>query len=212
MEERPAVLENPPPVDPAQLAKATQTRWSATIRRARDSMTSAAFSTRPPTYASMPSAAVSAACSGWPVSLQMGESEAPPVHGQHRWVLRRHEPLGLCRAEVDLPVHHGGVGAVDGQHPDAWPRERRSNQRQRAGRDACLDDRRQPRVVGADQRRVQLVPGQRQLRKDHYPRTGTPYDRGLRLGVRAHVVRHQGRLGDRDHQRAGLMTSDRTRQ
>jgi hypothetical protein len=57
------------------------------------------------------------------------------------------------------------------------------------------------RIVEGNHRRVELVPGERQLREDHDPRARLQHDRGVRPSVRADVVGDGERLGRRDRER-----------
>ena len=78
--DRPAAGSYPPPFGPAPLATATQIPCSVATRRARSSWSAASSTalTLPATYASIPSAAVSAQCCGTPASLQMASPSRQP--------------------------------------------------------------------------------------------------------------------------------------
>jgi hypothetical protein len=65
---------------PGEAGQGDPDPWSVITRRVRSFWTAArsGVSKIPATYTSMPSAAVSAACSGWPVSLQMARPSRQP--------------------------------------------------------------------------------------------------------------------------------------
>ena len=80
MPDRPADRVYPPPADPAKLATATQTRYSAAMPRARASWVAASSGniSVAAAYTSMPSAAVSDWCCKTLVSLQMARPSRQP--------------------------------------------------------------------------------------------------------------------------------------
>ena len=72
---------------------------------------------------------------------------------------------------------------------------------ERTGRRTGVDDRHQHVVIAGDRTGIQLVPGQRQFRKDDNPRLRRTHDTRVRLGVAGNVSRTAGRLSRNDRQR-----------
>jgi hypothetical protein len=130
------------------------------------------------------------------------QTEPPAVDVDHGRLAARGEADRLGRAQPHLAVGHRRSRPVDGEHRDVRCAgvavHRRAHQRQRPGLGAGLDDRRQSRIIGADRRGVQLVPGQGELGKDDHPRARGANGRRVRRRVRGDVVRHARRLGDGD--------------
>ena len=121
---RPAAWAKPPPVDPAKLATATQTPWSAATRRARSGWTADSPRTpgrRPRTRRSRgrrsrPRAAGSRCPCRSPGPAASRRPRARPA-------VARHEPGGLHLAQPHLSVGHL-VPGLYGEHRDWGPPRR----------------------------------------------------------------------------------------